>query len=111
MKERFEWPVRVGTQGQGSFVVKGAPFGDGYTQRSPDGLNNETQKWPVSFVGYEAQIKPILAFLRARKGAESFLWTPPLGEEGLYVCTEYSPTGHGGDLFTLAATFEQTFQP
>ncbi|WP_329767987.1 phage tail protein [Stenotrophomonas muris] len=111
MKETFDWPVRVGVQGSGRFAVLSASFGDGYSQTAADGLNNERQQWPVSFVGYGADIAPILAFLRARKGAESFLWTPPLGQQGLYTCKEYNVTAHGNDAHTLSATFEQTFQP
>lgn len=111
MADEFTWCVRTDSTGSGSFDVKEARFGDGYRQTSADGLNNETQQWPISIVGREAKVLPALAFLRARRGAVSFLWTPPLGVQGLYLCKNYNINGHGNGVFTLSATFEQTFQP
>ncbi len=111
MADEFTWCVRTDLTGAGAFDVKEAKFGDGYRQTASDGLNNETQQWPISIVGRQAKVGPALAFLRARKGAISFLWTPPLGVQGLYLCKAYNLTGHGNGVFTLSATFEQTFQP
>lgn len=111
MVEVFTWCVRTDTTGAGEFDVKQAQFGDGYRQTASEGLNNEAQQWPVSIVGRESKVGPALAFLRARKGAVSFLWTPPLGVQGLYLCRAYNITVHGNGVFTLSATFEQTFQP
>jgi phage-related protein len=111
MPDVFTWSVRTDVQGQGSFAVQEARFGDGYRQTVGDGLNNESQTWPVSLVGREAYIRPVLEFLRARKGAISFYWTPPLGEQGFYLCTAYTINAHGAGVYTLTATFEQTFQP
>ncbi|MEN4951918.1 phage tail protein [Stenotrophomonas sp. TWI819] len=111
MADEFTWCVRTDSTGSGSFDVKEARFGDGYRQTSADGLNNEEQQWPISIVGREAKVRAARDFLRARKGGISFLWTPPLGEQGFYLCKSYSLTPHGGGVFTLSATFEQTFQP
>lgn len=109
--ETFTWSVRTEAQGDGSFLVAEAKFGDGYRQTSPDGLNNESQTWIISRVGRSAVVGPILTFLRAHKGGNSFLWTPPLGVAGYYLCKTYSIVAHGNDVHTLSATFEQTFQP
>lgn len=111
MAEVFTWCVRTEINGTGDFLVREARFGDGYRQTAADGLNNETQQWPVTLVGRADKIGAALTFLRERKGAVSFLWTPPLGVQGLYLCTSYSLTPHGGGVYTLSATFEQTFQP
>lgn len=111
MAEEFTWCVRTETTGTGTFDTRSAKFGDGYEQAAAEGINNERQQWPVSLVGKESKIEPALAFLRARRGATSFLWTPPLGAQGLYRCNTYSLTPHGNGVFTLNATFEQTFQP
>lgn len=111
MAEVFTWCVRTEITGTGDFLTRQARFGDGYRQTAADGLNNETQQWPISIVGRESKVGPALAFLRARKGAVSFLWTPPLGVQGLYLCKTYTLIPHGNDVFTLNATFEQTFQP
>jgi len=111
MAEVFTWCVRTDTTGAGDFLVREARFGEGYRQTSADGLNNETQQWPISIVGRETKVGPALAFIRARQGGVAFLWTPPLGEPGLYLCKTYNITAHGNGVFTLSATFEQTFQP
>lgn len=111
MPEVFTWCVRTEINGTGEFMVKEARFGDGYRQSSADGLNNESQQWPISIVGRAAKVGPALEFIRAHKGAVSFLWTPPLGVQGLYQCKAYNLIPHGAGVYTLSATFEQTFQP
>ncbi|WP_401742136.1 phage tail protein [Stenotrophomonas geniculata] len=111
MADAFTWCVRTEITGTGDFLVREAQFGDGYRQSASDGLNNETQQWPISVVGRADKIRAALEFLRARKGGVSFLWTPPLGVQGYYQCKSYTLTPHGNDVYTLSATFEQTFQP
>lgn len=111
MAEVFAWPVRTGVSGGGEFLVSEARFGDGYVQTSPDGLNNESQSWPIAIVGRQEKVGPVLEFIRAHQGGTSFLWTPPLGVQGLYLCKTYEVLPHGGGVYTLSATFEQTFQP
>lgn len=111
MAEIFTWSPMIEPQGSGKFRTRSAQFGDGYKQQVADGLNVESQSWPLTFRGSEAYVAPILAFLRARKGSQSFYWTPPLGVQSLFTCAEYGVTAHGGGHYTLTATFEQSFQP
>lgn len=109
MTDTFTYRVHATASGGGEFKVAAAQFGDGYSQRAADGMNNESQKWNVTVEGYRATIDEILAFIRDKQGAESFYWTPPLGVEGFYVCKRYNPQDQGGGLFTLALEFEQVF--
>lgn len=109
--QTFAWCPRIDPEGTSSFRVLSAQFGDGYTQEAGDGINNEKQSWPLEFVGYEEQIKSIRDFLRAHGGFKPFKWTPPMGEEGLYVCREFRLRAMGGKAYTLSATFEQRFAP
>ncbi|RRU23571.1 phage tail protein [Stenotrophomonas sp. 278] len=111
MAEEFTWCVRTEINGTGTFSVREAKFGDGYSQAASEGINNEEQQWPISIVGRAAKVQPALEFIRAHQGARSFLWTPPLGAQGLYRCKTYNLIPHGNGVFTLNATFEQTFQP
>lgn len=111
MTETFIWCPFIEPTGTGTLRTKKAQFGDGYKQVAADGLNNESESWPLTFRGKEAYIREILAFLRARKGSESFYWTPPLGEQTYWTCDTYGTTPLGGGMFTLTATFEQYFQP
>jgi phage-related protein len=109
--ERFTWQTEKGATGDIKQRTRTKQFGDGYSQTVSDGINNEQQSWPVSYTGSAARINDIIAFLRRHKGAKAFLWMPPLGELGLYKCAGFQPSHKGGSVYTLTATFEQTFHP
>lgn len=110
-KETFTWSPRVNPRGQVTLRTLEAKFGDGYTQTAADGINNKTQSWPLEFVGNEAYIAAIAAFLDRHGGYRAFLWTPPLGVEGRYRATEYDPVALGGGMYSLSVTFQQHFGP
>lgn len=107
MMEIFTWAPANGPTGTVSFKLNEAQFGDGYSQRAPDGLNHRRNSWPVTFRGDLAKITAIAAFLDARGGAEAFLWTPPGGTQGAYVAKEYQRTVTDALTHSIAATFEQ----
>jgi phage-related protein len=57
--------------------VMESKFGDGYSQRVADGINNNLQTWQISFTKRSgADVDAIYDFLEARGGVESFEWTP-----------------------------------
>jgi phage-related protein len=67
-----------------------AQFGDGYTQRSVDGINTQGQKWNLNFSNTEhADLIAIIAFMAVRGGYTSFTWTPPDGTEISVVCEKW----------------------
>jgi phage-related protein len=75
-------------------------FGDGYSQRIPDGINPQEESWSLQFPGYtEAQIKTLVAFFDGLNGVGYFRWTAPFdSEEKKWVQDgEYtvSPATHG----------------
>jgi phage-related protein len=111
MTTTFTWKHDAKSTGTKNFRVRKAQFGDGYKQRVADGINNKSQSWPLSFTGRSADVRPIMDFLDARAGAESFYWTPPLGAQGYYTCETYDEHHLGGDTWQITATFEQSFQP
>lgn len=90
-----------------------AQFGDGYAQRSADGINNNPEKWKLVFENASlATIAAIKAFIDARNGVEQFDWTPPGGTSKKFVCEEgysHTYTGVGGG--NLSMVFEQDFAP
>lgn len=109
--DTFTWkPIGTPT-GTSTFAVKKAQFGDGYSQEAADGINNESQSWPLQFAGSKAEMLALVAFLRAHAGYIGFYWTPPLGVQGIYKAPSFSPTPQGGDVYTVSATFEQKFAP
>lgn len=105
------FPVDTGVQGSINFRVRSIQFGDGFKQEVKDGLNNKLDNWPVSATGPADEIQPLIDFLDARGGSESFLWTPPRGVQGLYKCKAYGTTDSHGNNVKLTATFERYFQP
>jgi phage-related protein len=105
------FPVETGVQGNVSFRVRTIRFGEGYQQDTGDGLNGKEQNWPVTAFGPQTDIQPLIDFLDARGGYQSFLWTPPRGVQGLYKCKSYTTTDVHGSYVKLSATFERSFQP
>ena len=107
MTDTFTWPVTTESSGGGEFKTTRTAFGDGYSQEVANGLNNEEQKWSVVFVGNKPEVETVLAFIRAKYGAQSFYWKPPLGVQGFYRCKKYTPRREGGFVWTLTMEFEQ----
>lgn len=109
--ETFSWVPKIESTGAVKFRVLKAQFGDGYAQTAPDGINNRSTSWPLSFTGTAAKVGAIAAFLDRHAGSRSFYWTPPLGGQARFKAGEYQPTDHGGGIFTIAVTFEESFSP
>jgi Phage-related protein len=110
----FGFRAEVGTSGDGEFAVFSSKFGDGYSQDTPNGLNNETQKWSVkvsSKGGSAKTVQQALDFIRAQKGLP-FQWRAPNTTGlGWYACKRYSQSDEGGDFWTLTMQFEQAYRP
>lgn len=109
--ETFGWTPDKSPSGEYTYRTRTAQFGDGYAQVVGDGINAESQSWPLTFTGTKAGMVAIRDFLRRHGGAKSFLWTPPAGDLGLYRCKTFGLSHVGGSIYTLNATFEQAFHP
>jgi phage-related protein len=108
--EIFTWAPKIESSGTVKFRVLKAQFGDGYAQTAPDGINNRSGSWPLTFTGTKDKMAVIQAFLDRHAGSRSFYWTPPLGQQSRFKASEYQPTEHGGGIFTIAVIFEEAFQ-
>ncbi|MEE1922686.1 phage tail protein [Pseudomonas sp. 148P] len=112
MLEEFIWSPRVGASSDTQADVLASQYGNGYSQRLSVGINNLSSSYPVSFTGTEQYLKPILEFFQRHKGATSFLWTPPMQDQGRFVTTGgWQTTSHGRKRFTLSTNFQQVFSP
>lgn len=90
--------------------VRVARFGDGYEQRTADGINHAPKSWALTFQRVTAEADEILAFLVARGGSAAFDWTDPHGEAIKVVCRDWSESLVGGRRAKqISATFEQVF--
>lgn len=110
MTDTFSWVPTSQSTGTAIGRVDRAQFGDGYSQASASGLNPWSKTYQVNFRGIEAELQPIVEFIEAHLGL-SFFWKPRFGAVGLYQCDGYSDGASEGEMLSISATFQQTFQP
>jgi phage-related protein len=109
--QTFTWVPDDEANGDSTLRTRKSQFGDGYAQVSEDGLNPETDSWDLTFGGLADEVQPPLNFIRAHRGARSFLWTNPEGVLGLYRCEAFRQQRKPGGVVVLTATFERAFHP
>lgn len=106
----FNWYPDVESRHKVKPLVSTSRFGDGYEQRTPNGLNSTPMVWSVSFTRQRSIGLAILAFLRGCKGSEAFNWTSPLNEAGKYVCKAWDMRTMKGGHLQITCDFEQVFE-
>lgn len=89
--------------------VRKSAFGDGYEQRSADGINTIKRVWSLRFTKASADIAEVDAFLSSMGGVTSFDWTPPTGTAGKWLCEEWSEGLDGFNKNIITATFIEVF--
>jgi phage-related protein len=104
-------PPTVGTSLTMRPRVRVAQFGDGYSQRTADGLNAQPQVWSVSWSPVtQANADTITDFLAARGGVQAFRWTPPgHTTQRVFICREWTVEPRGAQLVDVSATFVEVF--
>lgn len=87
-------------------------FGNGYSQRAGDGINNIEEKWGLVFsVRSNLDADKISDFLEARGGHEAFNWTPPGGSSKKYLCELWTRTySKALDMNQISTTFERVYE-
>jgi phage-related protein len=92
--------------------VNSIQFGDGYSQRSPDGLNTTPQVYQLFWKSIlESERASLDSFLQGCAGATSFDWTPPNQSTPLkFICKTWDWTYGEYNLCDFRATFEQVFE-
>ena len=97
-----------------------ARFGDGYEQRTVDGINAIKEEYSVSFKNRTNDfIDDVVAFLDTKEGVTSFTFTLPdsnnttrTGEKDIkVVCENYSTTYTYDNFYTLTATLRRVYEP
>jgi phage-related protein len=75
-------------------------------------LQRDPKEWSLTFANADnTERDNILTFLEARKGTESFDWTPPRGSAGKFVCESWGMDTAVAGRTTITATFRQVFEP
>lgn len=111
-------------EGEGSSVVSSVPLmgktkarvyradlGDGYSQRSGDGINSINRTLPATFsVLPDAEAAALISFFEERAGYKPLLWTLPreaTARKG--AATEWDKTYGDAGGFNVSATIEEVF--
>lgn len=98
-----------GTSNSPEISLNKTPFGDGYTQSSPKGLNNVRRSFSLRWdVLTEAQAKTIEAFLVGQGGYKPFYYTHPIdGVIRKWTCETWTVTY--GKPAKVSATLVENF--
>ena len=102
----FNYQPAYGVQVSRRPRVNSSRFGDGYDQRSGDGINNQLRAWQLTFTRQLADIDAIEQFLSEQGGVDSFSWTYR-GEEVRVLCREWSSSMLAPQAGSLSCTFEE----
>lgn len=87
-----------------------ADFGDGYVQRTSDGINTQKQIWNLEWTVNSTDANTLLEFFELRNGYDDFTWTPS-GESTSknFVCTSWVKSFLTDSVIRISATFEEVF--
>lgn len=109
MRQTFTWFPNADHTKESKPLVNSSAFGDGYSQRMPDGINSLADVWSLTFTGTREEIDPIDDFLAEHKGCIAFNWRTPESKDGLYLCEEWTKRRESGTKVTLSCKFKRTF--
>ena len=104
------WLPEVGASKQQTPRIKKIPFGNGYEQRSADGININKEIWPLTFKGDPVKIQAIDDFLIARNSLQAFEWVTPEAKTIAVTCSSWTHTWDDFGWHTLTAEFNQVFE-
>ena len=105
----FTWVPDYDATEESEARVSVAKYGDGYSQRVANGINNIDVKWTLAFtLRTRDEVSAIKAFLEAHDGANPFQWMPP-GDATLkyYVCSKWSRVLRTDADSAISMSFEQ----
>ena len=110
VRPEFFWKPSFQSSGTHRPKAVSIQFGDGYSQRSPDGINSTLLSVNYTFDGCdERRAKAILHFLEIREGYETFLFTPhfPYGTQKRFVCKSWQDSSIFYNNYTINAEFTE----
>lgn len=85
-------------------------FGDGYEQRSADGINTDLQSWQLTFANLSIADADTIEtfFVTNTTSITPFTWTPPnYATPSKYLCRTWTRNEINTTHATIAATFEE----
>lgn len=106
----FTWGPDWSAQKKRAPRVTVVQYGDGYEQRSADGINTSPQEWSLTFKRDPDSVDDIDDFLHARNALQAFQWTTPKGDTIVVKCEEWTTAYDSPGWYVLTATFKQVFE-
>lgn len=109
--EPWTYPPTYGAAATSKPKVWTSQFGEGYEQRTGEGLHALNRKWSLEFADRNpTDADAMEAFLVALNGIQHFTWTPPSGAVGQWVCREWRRAAVGYNNWTISAEFDEVFE-
>lgn len=103
-------PSIGGVQKDIQYKIREAEFGDGYSQRAADGINNKRVTFQLQWKALnKTHADAIEAFLDARRGVQAFYYTVPDDVQRKYICKNFNRPQAHGKADSISATFVQVF--
>ncbi len=105
------YPPDIESQRSSTFSVLTVSFGDGYSQRKPQGINSVKDSYTLTWTGLNrTKYDDLYGFLFDTKGVTAFYWTPSQSEtQSKWIVTDLSSSNIGYKLWTVNATVEEVF--
>lgn len=98
--------------GSTSYRLNVAQFGDGYSQRTPDGINYIQRKWTVAWDNLTAsELTTVQTFLDIIGDGQYFTWQPPgLGASLKWILDgETRIAAKSGNLYAVSFSCKQVY--
>lgn len=94
-------------------VVRKVKFGDGYEQRSAQGLNNNPEKWALNWEDLtNPECQALLDFFDGLNGVTAFTWICPYAVSAKkYVAEKWDATPVSINSHRLTVSIYQVFTP
>ena len=93
--------------------VRTLKFGDGYEQRTPDGINTNLLKISLTYDNRdEAESTAIAHFLNERGGSEAFVYLPPSPYSSMkkFVCRKWDVTMNFDNNYSIKVDLEEVVE-
>lgn len=93
--------------------VNNTTYGDGYIERSANGINHDPETLSLSWKPLsKEEADYIFDFLKERGGIEAFLWQPPDEDSPRkFFCPKYKRSKITAGNYSVTATFKQDYNP
>lgn len=104
-------PLDPGSSREHEPKVLMAEFGDGYSQRAAEGINNDPAMREFSWTNLDEDEKDVIdEFFTARNGWQSFFYDHKnAGNPLVYICKKWAVVDVDYNTYTVTASFQQVY--